>query len=257
MRIAPMLQRFGVSTVAIVADEIDDGLGIPVQRLTVAPVTAMRPRKVTAIAVVTRELARASSAEQLIDAELRAAVAAGTDKSFLSGLISASTPITSGHAIDDISALLAAVPLGPQSRPHFILSPSAARALSVQRGSGGEKTWPDVTPLGGSILGFPLHVTDQLAAGVGLFISADAVAANGGSVELDTSDQTTIEMANPATQSIASGSPLAPVPSSVISLFQTSSTGVKATRTFGFQVLRASGIASLTGIAWGTGSPPI
>jgi len=251
MRSAPMFQRFAISTTAIIGDEIDEGRGIGVKQLTLAP-DQLRPKKCAAICVITNELARMSDAESLIDAELRAAVAIGTDRVFLNAAIAATTPIASTGTAQDIDAMLGAVPITPQSRLHWVFSPEAIRALATERNNG-MLVWPDADVVnGGRLYGIPVSISDQLPADTALLVDAAQIAANQGEVDVSVSGQAAVEMVDESAQDV-----LAPVgASSIVSLFQANQTGIKAVRTFGFTVLRSAGIASVAGIAWATPPEP-
>jgi len=200
MRSAPMHQRFAISTLAVVADEISEGAGIPVKSMSLSASEPLRPKNVSSIIVTSRELARLTESEAWLDSEMRNAVSAGTDKAFLDGLLALATPIASTGTIADLDAMLASVPLSTQSRLHWVFSPQALKMLATERGNG-VAVWPGVDATGGAIYGLPVHTSDQLPAGVAMLIDAASIAGNRGSVELSTSTQTSLQMADPSTQS--------------------------------------------------------
>lgn len=246
MRQAPVLQRFSTVTQTFVADEVNEGMAKPIASFSVAGNEPLRPRKAAAIMVISNELARTSDANRLIEEELRAAIVAGVDAVFLADLIAAVTPGGSTNSVADVDALLQAVPLGTASVPFFVLAADVARLMSTER-TGNIRLWPELGILSGSINGVPALVTDRLPAGASLLVDAAAIAANLGSIEVQTSRMADLVMDTAPTMSVAAGSPAAPVPAQVVSLFQSNSTAIRAERTFAFRVLRSNAVAAITG----------
>lgn len=251
---APMLQRFATSTTTYAWGEVLEGAGIPVARLTLDGADPLLPRRVAAIMVITSELARSSDAAALIDRELRAGVVAGVDSAFLAALLAAVTPTASaGNRVDDIDALLEAVPLGTGSRPYFIFAEDVGKRLATERSSD-VRLWPEMTPTGGSIAGVPALVTQQLAAGTGMLVDAAAIAANAGEVLLDSSGVADIQMDDTPTVASIAGSPPAPVPVNLVSMFQTNGRALRVQRYYAFRVLRDAAVEAVEGMFGG--SPP-
>jgi hypothetical protein len=249
---APMLQRFAASTTTYAWGEVLEGAGIPLARLTLDGADPLLPRRVAAIMVITAELARSSDAAALIDRELRAGVVAGVDQAFLAALLAAVTPAASaGNRVDDIDTLLAAVPLGAGSRPYFIFAQDVGKRLATERSSD-VRLWPEMTPLGGSIVGVPALVTDRLAAGTGLLVDAAAIAANAGEVLLDISSAASVEMSDTPTVASIAGSPPAPVPVNLVSMFQTNGRALRVQRYYAFRVLRGAAFAAVEGMFGGS-----
>ena len=81
----------------------------------------------------------------------------------------------------------------------WVMSPSVANRASTKLNSGGDRTFPDLSPTGGEMLGLPALVTNQVptsgspATGSLMLIDGTGIAADGGSVELDMSDQASVE----------------------------------------------------------------
>jgi capsid protein len=256
MRPVAMLTRGAVVTTALVADSVEEGFAKPVANLTVASIEALRPRKAAGLAVVTQELLRRTEgARELLDREMRAAVAYATDVAFLASLIAATTPIAStGDSADDLAALLAAVTLSASSRLHYAVRPEAAAALATAR-SNGVQLWPEMSPAGGRMAGIPVTVSDALAAGTAVLLDAAQVNANGGTIEVDASSQADIVMDTAPAMDSGGGSPAAPTARQVVSLFQTNCIAIRAERLFGYQLGRTTAVSSLSGISYTGGSP--
>jgi hypothetical protein len=251
---ASMDMRFGVSTQSFVADEVVEGGGKKVQGLTLAAADPLRPRKAATIIVTTAELARFSGATSLIDMELRAGVAVGTDTIFLTEIVAANAPIasagsTAANTQTDVDALLAAVTLGAQSKPFFVFSPAAIKKL-LSKTASGQRIWPDLTWAGGMLSGIPTLVSDGLPSGTAVLLDASAIAAFPGEVQIDSSRAASLQLDDSPTQASTGGSPAAPTPTSLVSLFQTNSVAARAERTFAFKLLRADAAASLSGVSY-------
>lgn len=252
MRLAPIGRGFAVSSTALIAPEVGEGQGKPIKALVLEPVAPISPKKIAAIVIITRELARLTEAEQLIDVELRNAAVSGTDQVFLPALIAAAgtTLPSTGDAAQDLAALVNAVPLGVGSRPFFVMGPDLARSLAVMRTAAGDRQFPTIGLVGGGqIFGdVPALVSDRMPAGSALYLDASQIAGNAGSIAIDTSTGADVEMTDASGQSS-----LTPEGSqNLVSLFQQNMLGVKVERTFGFAVLRASGLAVIEGATWGS-----
>lgn len=245
MRQAPMKTRFAISTSAVVASEVEEGRGTVVARLVLNGSDPLTPRKVGVVVIASKELLRLSEAGALINVELQAGVAAGTDYAFLHDLYNASTPIaSSGNAVTDIAAMLNEIRLGTTSRPWFVFHPDGLKTFSLELANG-VPAFPQLTAVGGSILGVQVLTSDQLPSDVGLIVDAAAIASAPGSLEVDVSTQADIEMANVTTIRSVGGTPVA---ANLVSLFTTNSVGFRGTRYFSFKVLRDNAVASLSGI---------
>jgi HK97 family phage major capsid protein len=223
---------------------------------TIKPISSLvlgtslvEPRKAVAILVATEELLKQPGAEQLFNSELTGAVVAATDSQFLTGLIAATTPTASAGAllaniVTDLSVLLSAITNGPNSKIYFIVSPTNAKKLALKASSIGSPAFPNIGPNGGEIIpGVTMLVTDQIPSATAIMLAADAVAGNADTIVLDGSRQAILQLQT---------TPDSPVSTSTIfqSLWQTNEQALRAERFFGFTVVRASGVASLSGVAY-------
>ncbi len=250
----PLGQKFGVSTQTVVAPEANEAAGIVVQSLSIDGSEALTPRRVSTIIVLTRELLRVSEAQALVDRELRNGATAGVDSAFLTDLVAATTPTVSAgsttiNVLTDVSALLAAVPLRSTSRPAFVFDPAAAVKLSLLQ-TNAVFAFPNMTPLGGKLLGIDALVSDQLPSGTALLLDASSIAAGATEIQIDASNSADIQLDTAPNVAGIGGSPSTPVPAAMTSLFQTNSTALKVSRYFSFRVLRADLIASLSGVSY-------
>ena len=240
----------------------------------------LRWAKVAAITVIADELVRFSSpsAEALVRDALRDALVARLDTDFidpskaavanvspasithgLTALTPSGTDLTAVHT--DVKAIFApfiAANITPANGV-WIMSANVALGLSLMTTGIGEPVFPTINMLGGTWMGLPVIVS-QYAALAGspinnlviLVNASDIFLADDGMVTIDASQEASLQMADSPTNSVASGSPLAPVPTSVVSLWQTNSTGLRAERFINWEKRRAAAAAYFEHVAWGT-----
>jgi HK97 family phage major capsid protein len=205
-------------------------------------------RKVQALIAVTNEIldGTTSAGAVLLSNELRAGVASATDAAFLSGLlVGAPTIDGSTSPLVDLGNLLDVVNTKGTGKPYLVVAPRTANRLATKPTTSGEQAFPGMTPNGGEIAGVPVLVSDQAPAPdssghKAVLIDGSAVAGDSDTIAVDASEQAALQLAsNPA-----SGA------QQLVSMFQTNSTALLATRWFGFELIRSSGVAVLTGAEW-------
>jgi hypothetical protein len=241
--------------------------------------TTLSPLKVANIAVTTMELLRDSSpsAEAIVRDSLAAALRErmdidfiGPTKTAVAGVSPAS--ITNGisqtassgnqaPAIrQDIATLMEAfiTANNPPTSGVFVMKATTAMRLSLLRNDlGSAKEFPDITLNGGMLEGLPVitseHVPeDTYGTFVVLVNAGDIYFADEGEVSVDMSQEASLQMLDNPTN--ASDSP--PVPTTLVSLWQTNSVGFRAERTLNWARRRDEGVAVLDGVHWGEpGSP--
>lgn len=254
-RPVPFNVRINGQTSGGTAQWVGQGKAKPVTKFdfnsTTVPFT-----KIAAIAVITQELARFSdpSAEALVRDSLADTVIERIDTDLFdpdlaavsnvspAGLLNGVSPVTVG-AVDfadpaTVRAALAALWAPWDStymgaRPAYYTTPAVARQLSLAREALGTPAFPGVTPMGGTLDGIPLRVSQYLAnnggSGGAPFILVDEseiYLADDGSVTLDASDVASIQMDDAPTNS-SSASVTA---TSLVSMWQTNSIAFRAER---------------------------
>ncbi|GLQ36740.1 major capsid protein [Rhizobium albus] len=229
--------------------------------------------KVASITVVTEELLRKSSpsADAILRDQLARAVAERVDIDFISPAKSASagvspasitngiTPIGStGNDADavreDIRALMATFIAAdnPPTTGLFIMSSLTALALSLMRNPLGQREFPDITMAGGTLEGLPVLTSAYFApvsAGgfVALVNASDIYFADEGGVMVDVSREASLQMLDNPTNDVTT-----PTATSMVSMWQTNSVAFRAERILNWKRRRASGVALLNEVAWGT-----
>lgn len=201
-----------------------------------------QPLKVAALIVLSDDLLRKRNARTFLMGELVKAVGTATDQTFLSLATDGVTPVASTGATDsailaDLRALLDRVTSGP-TRPHFIVPQTVANAMASK-----PTLFPNMTPRGGSALGVPVHVTQDLADSAGNYIvavDASAIAFANDTVTLAASNQAALQM----TDSPSDGA------TNLVALFQTNSTAMRAVRYMQVQLIRSGAVAITSGVEW-------
>lgn len=256
-RPVPFNVRIGGQTSGGTAGWVGQGKAKPVTKVdfnaTTVPFT-----KVAAIAVITQELARFSdpSAEALVRDSLADTVIARVDTDLFdpdlaavanvspAGLLNGVSPISAaGIDYSDPASVRCAIALlwAPWdstflgARPAYYTTPAVARQLALAREALGTPAFPGVTPMGGTLDGVPLRVSQYLAnnggSGGAPFILVDEseiYLADDGSVTLDASDVASIEMSDaPAGSSSAT---VAASSVNLVSMWQTNSIAFRAER---------------------------
>lgn len=246
MRRVPLKARIVVSTVAVVAGIAPEAQPKKVGQLSLQA-GDITPVKAALILAVSRELAEAAGAAgmALISAELRAAVAAGSDAAFIAALSAGLTPLPStgtdaAGVAADLAALLAAVTTGAGSSLFLLLSPTRAKIVATMTGTDGHFAFPEMGPNGGSIAGIPTVVSDAVPDDAVILIDASRVVAGADPIVLDSSTTASIELDD---------DPSLP-PGTLISLFQQNLLGLRGERMLTVKPLDGS-VALMAGVVWG------
>jgi HK97 family phage major capsid protein/HK97 family phage prohead protease len=244
--------------------------------------TSLTPLKVANISVSTEELLRDSSpsADILIRNGLAEALQARLDTDFISpskaavaGVSPASitngiTPIDAGKGKDGdavrtgirliMQSFLAAN--NPPTSGVWIMSNQTALALSLLTNTLGQPEFPGITMTGGTFAGLPVITSEYVplsgSPGGGMVVlvnAGDVFLADEGGVAVDMSREASLQMDGaPTMQAAGSGSPQVPVPTTVVSMFQTNSVAFRAERTINWALRRTSGVRWLNTVIWGT-----
>jgi HK97 family phage major capsid protein len=232
--------------------------------------------KIATISVLSDEMVRFSnpSAEVLVRDELAKAIGERMDIDFVDPGKAASTNVspasitngvTPSHSAgntgdfirSDVSTLLGGfdnydIPL---TNPAFIMSSTKARQLTLMRNSLGQREFPDMTLLGGSLEGIPVvasrYVSKFGTTGgeyVMLIHQPDIWYADDGQVTVDASREASLEMLDGSLTQDASGGTGA----SLVSMFQTNSVAVRAERYVNWARRRTGAVVVLDMCFWGS-----
>lgn len=225
-------------------------------------------RKVAALSVISVELMRESSpaAEMLVRDALVQAGAQRLDTTFLSnaaavagvspaGMLNGVTPIGSlgddGDGVRaDIKALYAAfITAKNASGLTFVMNPAVAKALQLMRNALGQREFPDITQLGGTLEGDPVVTGDNVnGAHLILLKPSDIYRIGARGVEVSMSRDASIEMAdNPAANS---QTPTAAT-GKTVSMFQTDSVALKVVMPIDFAKRRSHAVQYINDADYG------
>lgn len=241
----------------------------PVTTLDFNDVT-LTPLKVTALAVISKELMRDSShaAEMLVRDGLMEAAAQKIDGTFLSttGATAGSTPAGILHnafgtdsagtdydsILNDLKELDARFITARNTSGQFIyvMNPLLASSMSFIRNALDQQPFGTLNAQGGTMAGQTVLTGDNVnSAHLIKLKPSDIYKIGSGAVEVSVSDQASIEMANnPAG---ASDGPTAAT-GKVVSMFQTESVAIKVVQSMNFAKRRNSAVAFINNAAYGS-----
>jgi HK97 family phage major capsid protein/HK97 family phage prohead protease len=255
---------------------VGEGDGKPVVKGTFTR-TELAPLKIAAISVATMEVLRDSSpgAERLIRDDLAASIVERMDLSFIdptnagsAGVFPAS--ITNGAEsiaatgtgdADDIRLDVRAVmqkfidAKNPLTTGVWVMSASNALALSMLKNTLGQPEFPAITINRGMFEGLPVIVSDHIGTYVALVNASDIWFGDEGGIQIDMSDQASLQMVGGDDEGSTQNS-ITPTATSVVSLWQTNSVGIRAERTLNWLRRRSSAVAYISGAQWGGHVPP-
>lgn len=236
--------------------------------------TELRWAKVAAISVLTNELIRFSSpsAERLVRDALAAAVNERLDIDFIdpakaavanvspASITNGATAVASSgsdaEAIrNDVQRLWAPfiTARNPPRSAVYLMDSTTALAVSLMQNPLGQSEFPGLTMNGGTFMGVPAIVSDNVPPGIVVLVNArDIWLADDGQVTVDASQEASLQMLDNPTNNSATGTA-----TSLVSMFQTNSTAFRAERYINWQRRRASGVAYLTGVTWGQPAEPV
>lgn len=233
--------------------------------------------KVANIAVLTEELLRLSnpSAEVLVRDALADALKARLDIDFVdpakaevanvspASITNGLTAIpSSGNDAAAVRADIAAMFLvfitanNTPTNGVFIMSAVRALSLSQMRNPLGQKEFPEITMLGGTLEGLPVIVSQYIANDLVVLANAsDILLADDGMVSIDASREATLEMLDAALLQ-NSGTGTGAAAGTMVNMFQTNSVALRAERWITWKRRRTGSVALLNSVEWGAPVTP-
>lgn len=177
--------------------------------------TTLGYNKIAGIVAFSEELLRLSSpnVETLVRNDLVAGISKFMDEQFLNPSITATgtrpAAVTNGVTgttatgtdadalYYDLNTVMAAYDSANSdlSTLTIVMTPALARGISTLRNAFGQFEFTGMTPRGGTLLGFPVLVSNSVPAGNIILINAeDILMADDGTVRLDSSNQATLDL---------------------------------------------------------------
>lgn len=249
MREVPLRTRLFAASgnAGIAGDAIAEGAYTPLSTTDITG-AGLDPVKAIAMFAMTKEAFRLVSTVGLIERELVNGVSAATNRTFLAALAlaaqsEASAGATVANVVTDLGKLLEHVSITGTSSLFMIVGPDTASHLSIKH-TNGMLAFPDMSPNGGSICNIPTLVSDQLPSDSSghrvMLVDADGIAFGDETIVLDRAEHASLQMADDPSAGAQN----------LVSLWQTGSIAIRATRHFGFEVVRPNAVALLTGVQW-------
>ena len=228
------------------------------------------PYKAAGLCVVSNEWLRDASGDglQLCGQGLREAVAQAVDSLFLSATAAASGVAPAG-ILNGVSAILSngddALSVATDIKALFapfitaknlsgglawVMSPTTAVALSLMKNALGQAEYPAIGPNGGTFMGYPVVIGDNVASGDVILLKPSDIWKIGDlGVSLSVSDSAMIEQDSAPTG--ATDTPVAAT-ANMVSMFQEDSTAIKVVRPISWGKRRATAVQYVGDAAWGS-----
>lgn len=248
-------------------DWVGEAAAKPVTSATFGSVT-LRWAKAAGIIVITQELAKFSSpsAEGIIRQEMVAGCTRFLDLQFLdpnkaevtnvspASILNGISPLvptgsSAGAFRYDFNRLIAAYIADNQdpSTAVVLMSAATAMGLSLMVNALGQSEFPNISLTGGTILGLPVVVSQNVGTKVILVNASDILLADDGGVSIAVSDQATIEMSTTPLSGESS-----PATTAVLhSMFQRNELAIRAERFITWKRARTSAVQWLNNVTYG------
>jgi HK97 family phage prohead protease len=226
------------------------------------------PTKLASICVLSMENIRDSSpkSDMIVRNQLAAVVSAEQDTAFIlpsnagvanikpASITNGATTIASSgtdipSVILDVRSLMAKFTgaNNPPTSGVWIMNSINASALGTMVNPLGQPAFPTMSDFtGGSLFMMPVIVSDFVTNIVALCNAKDIFLAQDDGIQIDASDQVSLQMDDAPT-----GSSATPTATSLVSMWQTNSVAFRAEHGIGWKRMRASAVAYLTGVNWG------
>ena len=242
------------SVVGSVGDEVGEGQPIPMQDHSYSDVTATLKKAATlrSYQKETADLGGPAFVE-LVGAQARLDIGAKTEEIFLAAIGGTNVGEANGNddetaVLDDMSELANSVIRHAGSSLFLFVPPRIATFLTRLAFDNGQA---GMSPQGGTFWGMKTMVSENLPAGKITLADATSIAYWDGGIELGASEAAVEFKTDPTN---ASGPSV--TAATLVSGFQTNSFSLRCLRRFAYAVVRASGVATLSGVTWGSAGSP-
>lgn len=238
--------------------------------------TELTPLTVAAITAVTLQALRFSSpsAEAALRDDLTAAIVEAIDTAFIDPTNNGSAGVKPAAVTYNISGTAVSVGTNadavrtdartamgvfvaaknPLSSGVWVMSGSNALALATMVNALGQPEFPGMTVNGGMFMGMPVIVSEAAGTTVVLMNAGDVWLADDGGVNVDTSTEASLQMVDQGSITQDSIGDSDPIETTLVSMFQTNSVAIRVETMINWALRRSTGIATITGAEWGTGT---
>jgi HK97 family phage major capsid protein/HK97 family phage prohead protease len=272
LRRVPFNVRMATQTGGGTYKWVGEGKAKPVGELVIGEIT-MRWAKASGIIVVTDELMRMSNpaVEGVVRNDMLRGMAAFTDAQFIDPQVfevANTSPASITNLVTDISASgtdadalrtdieslwapFFTANIAPTTGV-FIMSNRQAMKISLMRNALGQKEYPDMTPLGGILEGFPAiaseSVPDTSDGGMIVFLNADDIYySDDGPVTIDASREASLDMNTAPTEPTGASTVM-------VSLWQRNLIALRAERYINWKRRRSAAVGYISGANYGSGT---
>lgn len=250
---------------------VGEGKAIPLSAQDFLNVT-LSPLKVAGLAVITKDLLRRSdlNSEMLVRDGLINAATQRIDTTFVSatpasngvspaGILNGVSSLGSnGNDADAVRQNIAELYQPFIDNNNFsdlvhVMHQSLALQLSLMRNSFGQKEFPDMTPAGGTLEGFPVVTGNNVAVDDHIVLKpSDIYKIDDRGIDVSMSEDASIEM-----NSVPTGDALGPTAASedIINLFQSDAVGIKVVRPISFAKRRSHAVQFIGDAYYGLSTP--
>jgi len=263
LRRVPFNIQIPAQTQGSLAAWVGEGVSKPVSKLAFTSLT-LRWAKAANIMVLTDELVRFSSpsAEAIVRDDLAAGMAQFLDQQFITPSVtavtnvspasisngapnSAASGVTADNVRQDFKAAIASFTAAniPFSGIVLAMNTNLAASLGMMHNALGQPEFPTLSSAGGSLMGIPVVVSDNVPSGTIFFIKASEILlADDGGVDIAVSREASLQLDTaPATP-----------PTTMVSLFQQNMVALRVERYITWLRRRTQSVYYLTGANYGT-----
>jgi Phage capsid family len=252
----PLRSRLLLSAATITAAETTEGAAKLVRRLSLQNLDTEIAKLTTILGLSSETLLEAPElAQRLIASALREAINRAVDAWFLGKLAVTNSGESSSEVnpswalmLADLQELATQVQTGDASRLFWIFPPRIAKALSRAAYENGIST---VKYDSGEIFGIRILTSQSQQAGRITLADASAIVYADDGLSVRSSSQAALEFSDTSTQSSAS-----PTATSLTDCFSTNTRAIAAEKRVAARVVDVNGVASLTGVQWGSCDSP-
>lgn len=240
----PMMRRVGMVTSAPAAvGVVAEGAAVPLSKIVIGNLI-LSPIKCAGLIALSDELLLAVDAggQAMFSRQLQAVLSAAVDTAFVDVIDTGTTPIASVGPTKDLRAALAAVNMAGIARPYWIAAQDVGKFASTLATF--FPAFQAASSVGGELANLPLLVSSGVPNGTLYLVDAAGIAADAEPPTVAVSTNADLQM-----DTAPSGSSATPTAASMVSMFSTNSTAVKATAIFGSAKLRSDAVAVITSIS--------
>lgn len=246
----PIGERVAVTVTPATAYQVGEGHPTPLSKLAMQTVTVPRVKAQSLVVITNEQLTNLSSAGQTsVNQTLANSIASAIDGGFLNLITSTDTesfPASGTGAVNvwaDLRQAMLAVSASGGGNIYAIASPAVGVMLATLATADGAQVF-SAAP--NEIANLPLLISEGAPAGEIIIVNASQIAADGGPILPDRARHASIEMSDTPTHNSAT-----PTATSLVSLWQTDSSALRASAEFGALPLNESAVCIISGVDYG------